>query len=774
MSFSLRAVSYHYGDPILGATDAALGGISIDSLDIPAEGVTAIIGPSGSGKTTLLSILAGFIQPQLGDGGHLRFGTQDLGVNGHPAGRVSFVFQSPFLLGAASGLINVLQGNIAAQRAKETPIASSDLRSLLENLGLADNDKLLLGERSRDLSGGEAQRVAVMRALLTDPDVILCDEPTSSLDATNAHKTLDALRNWSTVRKRPVVWVTHNIEQAAQYADHFIFVAGGNVVQPSPIASALLDDEDGSDDLQGRISLLRDIADELSPATPMQHEEVLEPQIILTGRTRYAHWIANALSTDTSVFGHVDRSKATALAPVSLQRLLSQIYPGGSGIGSLTWRWFWGALKYSRLSLSVVIFFMLAQVFAALYLGTLAKNYSAKKLEDPSVARIVFEHVVGQRTLGQAEEPKELYPGKSLSSLEKTLRDRVTAGNAQADQSRTMIFGRRSIAQSKLRFPESSPACQGWHPVETIALDVDDPLVRQTGLASPDKKFVGSAMTDDTAGAIAQARIARDEFSGRAITFLDHSLVEVLRTKCGLRVGVPLRAEWAAGPAGMLAPIEVEIVGATAAPPPLYPTSPQFLVFEHDFWNAQNLQNGDPPDPFRIVTAYFPISGFNDARAAIEDAGYRVRDDSAAAVQTLLQISIAANVAPIIVTLINVIGCAVVIVIVVNALLELNKRVLAIFVAHGFRYRDMLIAMLLHLLPAFVQATVMMFGMIACTWLAFDVLQWAELAALHEERNKSFFCAVMLLLGVVSLAIAVVIFVWWRRIRRNLKSYLQG
>ena len=116
MSFSLKNVSYSYVDA-LDQDDPSkpFKGISIDTLEISKTGITAIIGPSGSGKTTLLSVLAGFVSPTVAQNGHLKLRGQDFRTDGHAAGRVSFIFQSPFLLGAASNLTNILQGHVASQ-----------------------------------------------------------------------------------------------------------------------------------------------------------------------------------------------------------------------------------------------------------------------------------------------------------------------------------------------------------------------------------------------------------------------------------------------------------------------------------------------------------------------------------------------------------------------------------------------------------------------------------------------------------------------------------
>src|SRR4051812_10733780 len=206
--FRLRGVTLHYG--------SSSAGIDIDELDIQQQGVTVVIGPSGSGKTTLLSVLAGFIPANIAEDGFLLCGDHPIGLKQFEAGKIGFVFQSPMLLGAAGGSVNMLAGHAARPSLRGAPIKWRNLIRFVKELGLHDRDGHLLAKRARQLSGGEAQRIAVLRALLTDPEVILCDEPTSSLDANNARQVMITLKGWATTSERPVVWVTHNLEQAAE------------------------------------------------------------------------------------------------------------------------------------------------------------------------------------------------------------------------------------------------------------------------------------------------------------------------------------------------------------------------------------------------------------------------------------------------------------------------------------------------------------------------------------------------------------------------------
>lgn len=780
MSFSLRSVSYSYVDPN-NKTDegGAIKGIHVDGLDISSTGVTAIIGPSGSGKTTLLSILAGFIRPHLGESGHLRLGETSFEAEGHAPGQVSFVFQSPFLLGAASNLTNVLQGRVAASGNVGAEISPAEVRSIFRNLGLYSDQKMLVGKKSKSVSGGEAQRVAIARALLTNPEVILCDEPTSSLDETNAHSALKTLSMWSRDNNKPVVWVTHNIEQAARYANHFVFVKNGEIFDPS--LTEFLNELDVEDpqaadetDFRARVDLLREYAENL--LSKQEHEppteDKEEPKQAISS-FKFGRWVSNALSTDIAAFGAVDQDHPTALAPMSQQAFLSDVDARTPRAPNLLRRWFWRILKYRRLSLGIILGVLLLQIFASLFSGDIVATYSDEKLEDPSVARIVFEHVAGMRNLNGFDDPLDLTQLQVIPAMRQDLRDLVVAQSPEADLSRVMIFGRRNVNFSQIRVASEEPGCDVWLGIETVSLNVDDPLARQTKLSSTDEVFVGPQMIDNMDQLLELASERREALAPRGTAALDANMVRLLRERCGLRIDDPLIVEWAAGTAGTLEPIELEIVAAIDVAPPVYPSALELLVFEHDLWTAKNLQDGESMGNYRIATAYFPIDGFDVSRDYIVSRGYRIRDDSAAAVETLVQVSKISKVFPIILIFMSVVGCVIVVSMVVDSILELNKRVMAIFIAHGFRAIDMVTVITLHLIPAFLQAVIFAGICVTGLWFTYGTLIPPDLGSFEAARNRAFIYAVLIVLTVFSVSTLLVQWSWWRRISVNLKSFLQ-
>jgi NitT/TauT family transport system ATP-binding protein len=196
------------------------------TLDIPAGSLTVIIGPNGCGKSTLLRVIAGLVPPtsgrvQLGDGSQPRAGD----------GRVGLAFQQPRLVPWLSTLDNValplaLGGTPAAERREQASAA-------LARVGLAD----AAGLRPGQLSGGMAQRAGLARALISDPPILLLDEPFSALDALTREGFDGELQRLWMDRPRTVVLVTHSVSEAVRMADRIVVMTAraGSVARVIPV-----------------------------------------------------------------------------------------------------------------------------------------------------------------------------------------------------------------------------------------------------------------------------------------------------------------------------------------------------------------------------------------------------------------------------------------------------------------------------------------------------------------------------------------------------------
>ena len=211
------------------APDGRLTALRSCSLDVAAGSFTVIIGPNGSGKSTLLRAIAGLLVP---DAGRVTIGPApdaDAPRAGDP--RVGIAFQQPRLLPWLTVADNVelplaLGGVGRAQRLERAAAA-------LRQVGISDAARL----RPAELSGGMAQRAGLARALVSDPPVLLLDEPFSALDALTREAFDSELQGLWLARRRTVILVTHSVSEAVRLADEVVVLTArpGSVARRLPI-----------------------------------------------------------------------------------------------------------------------------------------------------------------------------------------------------------------------------------------------------------------------------------------------------------------------------------------------------------------------------------------------------------------------------------------------------------------------------------------------------------------------------------------------------------
>ncbi|MFO0700560.1 MAG: molybdenum ABC transporter ATP-binding protein [Nitrospira sp.] len=193
-------------------------------LDLPISGITAIFGPSGSGKTTVLRCLAGLERAPHGfmQCGEEVWQDEKLGLCLPPSKRaIGYVFQEPRLFPHYDVRANLLYG-YKRTPADERRIA---LEQVVEILGISH----LLDRRVQKLSGGEQQRVAIGRALLTSPKLLLLDEPLASLDLQRKQEVLPFIRRLHEQLRIPILYVSHGLTEILQLADRVILLKEGHV-----------------------------------------------------------------------------------------------------------------------------------------------------------------------------------------------------------------------------------------------------------------------------------------------------------------------------------------------------------------------------------------------------------------------------------------------------------------------------------------------------------------------------------------------------------------
>ncbi|HVI30013.1 molybdenum ABC transporter ATP-binding protein [Hansschlegelia sp.] len=210
-----------------------VGDFSLDVAFAAPVGVTAVLGRSGSGKSTLVAAVAGLARP---DHGRIALNQTALfdstaGVNLPPRKRrIAVVFQESRLFPHLSVRSNLLFG-----RRRRRDDASPALEQVIETLGIGH----LLPRRPRSLSGGEKQRVAIGRALLSGPRALLFDEPLAALDAERKAEILPFLEALIQEVGLPVLYVTHALEEARRLARGLIVLEGGRIVAAGAIEEAV-------------------------------------------------------------------------------------------------------------------------------------------------------------------------------------------------------------------------------------------------------------------------------------------------------------------------------------------------------------------------------------------------------------------------------------------------------------------------------------------------------------------------------------------------------
>ena len=208
------------------------------SLAVAPTGVTAIIGPSGTGKSTLIRCVNRLVEPTSGE---ILFHGQDLtrlrGAALRAARRkIGMVFQEYNLVERLTVMENVLSGRLGYVSAfkawlRRYPQRDIDMAfELLETVGLLAH----ANQRADALSGGQRQRVGIARAVMQEPELLLADEPTSSLDPKTSVEIMELLVSIAESRRIPVLVNIHNVPLAKRFATRVIGMTGGRVVYDGP------------------------------------------------------------------------------------------------------------------------------------------------------------------------------------------------------------------------------------------------------------------------------------------------------------------------------------------------------------------------------------------------------------------------------------------------------------------------------------------------------------------------------------------------------------
>ncbi|MEQ1908873.1 MAG: molybdenum ABC transporter ATP-binding protein [Vicinamibacterales bacterium] len=198
---------------------------ALDTSLVAPPGITILFGASGSGKSTLLRAIAGLTTPDAGRiavGDRVLFDT-DAGVNLPPQQRqVGYVFQHLALFPHLSARQNLMYGLRGASK--------NEQHALVDDIARRFHIDTLLDRKPGALSGGERQRVALARALVTDPTLLLLDEPLSALDHATQSRIIDDLRSWNAAHKIPVLYVTHAHREVFALGERVVVLNDGRIL----------------------------------------------------------------------------------------------------------------------------------------------------------------------------------------------------------------------------------------------------------------------------------------------------------------------------------------------------------------------------------------------------------------------------------------------------------------------------------------------------------------------------------------------------------------
>jgi len=367
-------------------------GVVVDHVVIPRTGVTVIVGPSGCGKSTLLSLLSGIRKPtNISRNTELTFkdreGLNELNLlknNRAAEGLLGYVFQEPHLIKDISAKSNAE----IAQKLLDVQYSPFSVDELVSEFELSE----VIDQRSDTLSGGQAQRVAIVRALCINPDLLVCDEPTSSLDEETGKLLLNRIKVWADQNQKAVLWVTHNLEQAAEFSDYLIIVKDGKLhvnEDGSPVNLSNLSYKE-------RLLSIRDNVTETTKFKPAKipGDKILENKILTTG------WLQYTIKIVLEYF------------------YLSQSNSNTRNSFFSWWKAFWRPLKKSNftflIAMSILVFTLLLKA------ESIGSDFFDEQLSKPEVSHFTFS---------KGSSGKFSLNYRNISRLKKVLASRIESGD---------------------------------------------------------------------------------------------------------------------------------------------------------------------------------------------------------------------------------------------------------------------------------------------------------------------------------------------------------
>lgn len=209
MNIEIHNIQKSYDDNVV---------LNIDKLKFVKHKIHGIIGPNGSGKSTLLKLISGLLEPEKG---RIYFDNNQLDKD--ILKKITYVYQFPYML-------NTTVYNNIAYPLKVRNISKNIIKKLVEKMIEELKITYLKDKNAKNLSGGESQKVALGRALVFNPKILLLDEPTSNLDMKALELVEDIITRKKTASEMTILIVTHNVSQAKRICDDIIYLENGKLI----------------------------------------------------------------------------------------------------------------------------------------------------------------------------------------------------------------------------------------------------------------------------------------------------------------------------------------------------------------------------------------------------------------------------------------------------------------------------------------------------------------------------------------------------------------
>ena len=391
-------------------------GIFVEHLKIPPTGITTIIGPSGSGKSTLIGLLSGLREENASkEGKYLNFDSMGtsyslLNPQNVKRGDFGYVFQEAQLLKSIPARLN-------AEMAAQATVAKQyqpKIDFFADKLEISS----LLDSKTSTLSGGQAQRLACIRALAITPNVLVCDEPTSSLDPSTSKHLLKIIETWARQENKAVLWVTHDLKLAAEFSDYLVRVDKGKVIcnpDGTPFDLTKCSRSEALEIIEGYKTPI------IATNAQLENKPIKEnnkPSDLKT--TAEGSFISFCFRM--AMFEIYGSSKRNTNFPKYLDVRFEKLFKAFER--SMTW----------AICLGIVVLFSLVSIWEA------TSSYFAAELNNPEVSHVTF-FTQGDYDLNT----------KNIRKLQKNISKR-----AQIDQEDPFIFGRREFGLQEIWLPDEN------------------------------------------------------------------------------------------------------------------------------------------------------------------------------------------------------------------------------------------------------------------------------------------------------------------------------